>query len=262
MGNRPAFVRGLITGMAVSLIVAMVALVALPGSASNGDPLLVGKKTNGTRTTKLIGRHGLEIRASRSEALKLYTQDGVAPMRVNQPVVVDGLNADMVDGIDAAAFHQVGYPLHYAGCPNCTALEVNAFGAHLPGLDLDNASISAGAVFSAADLTQAILTCGMPGAHFEHALLQGAIMDGAWMTQGMFQWANLSGASMIGADLTGASFFNADLTGADLTDADLSDGILTGAVLTGVTWSNTTCPDTTNTDTNGDGDCDGAHRVH
>jgi hypothetical protein len=44
----------------------------------------------------------LEIRASKSEALKLYTQPGVPPMMVTQDAWVWNLNADYVDGMDAA----------------------------------------------------------------------------------------------------------------------------------------------------------------
>jgi hypothetical protein len=76
----------------------------LPAGAGDGDPMLLGTKNHARRVTKLIGRNGIEIRASKNIPLRLYSPDGVPPLQVNQPVRVDGLNADRVDGRHGADF--------------------------------------------------------------------------------------------------------------------------------------------------------------
>jgi hypothetical protein len=110
--RRDVGIIGLI-GVMLGTILGAVLMASGTAGAGNGDPLIVGAKTNGTRTTKLIGRHGLEIRASKSQALKLYTQPGVAPMTVNQTAKVEYLNADEVDGRSA---NQI--KAEWAGCSN------------------------------------------------------------------------------------------------------------------------------------------------
>jgi hypothetical protein len=88
----------LVLGLALGLLLA----AALPGAAGNGDPMLLGRKNHARRVTKLIGQNGLEIRASKNIPLRLYSQDGIPPLQVNRPVLVEDLNADLLDGLEAA----------------------------------------------------------------------------------------------------------------------------------------------------------------
>ncbi|MCJ7725801.1 MAG: pentapeptide repeat-containing protein [Acidimicrobiia bacterium] len=250
-----ALIAGLIVGSMLTL--------SFTAGAANGNDMRAGRKNYAGSLTTIKGKGGLLLwnTTPAGEPAAWFRVTSGPPFAVNSTGLVKDLNADMVDGKDAADFFGRGEPLHAAGCPNCTGLTANAFGACLPGLDLTNASLTPGANFTAAHLDGALLMSGMPGADFTYASLVLADLSNAWVSDGSFRMADLTNANLAGALLDGVLFWGADLTGADLTDANLTGGNLTSAILAGTIWNNTTCPDGTNTDTNGDGDCDGVHRT-
>jgi hypothetical protein len=102
--NRANFTAALVGGLVVALLLAV-----LPASAGDGDGMILGTKNHARRVTKLIGKNGLEIRASKNIPMRLFSPDGVPPLQVNQQVLVDNLNADLVDGLDAEAFASAGH---------------------------------------------------------------------------------------------------------------------------------------------------------
>jgi hypothetical protein len=101
---------GFVSGL-VGVLVGALLVAAFPAGASNGDPMLLGKKNNALRITKLIGRRGMEIRAGRAgnPAINLYSQPGTPPMSVNRDVMVENLNADLLDGFDADGLIRVAF---------------------------------------------------------------------------------------------------------------------------------------------------------
>jgi hypothetical protein len=100
--------RSLLSGL-VGGVIAAVILAALPALAGNGDPMILGTKNHARRVTKLIGKNGLEIRASKNIPLRLFAQDGVPPLQVNQEAWVQHLNADLVDGFGANELIRAAY---------------------------------------------------------------------------------------------------------------------------------------------------------
>jgi hypothetical protein len=85
------------------LLVGAMLIAVMPAAAGDGDPMHLGQKNHARRVTKLIGKNGMEIRASKNIPMRLYSQPGVPPLQVNQQAWVENLNADMVDGRDAAS---------------------------------------------------------------------------------------------------------------------------------------------------------------
>jgi hypothetical protein len=83
-------------------VLGAVVMAGVPVTAGDGDPMYLGQKNHARRVTKLIGKQGLQIQSSKGIPLRLYSQPGVPPIRVNQTVKVEDLNADLVDGYSAA----------------------------------------------------------------------------------------------------------------------------------------------------------------
>lgn len=112
--------RGTATAMGLALMIAVVlgvgttALAAVPG-----DPFKLGRTNIVGTITRLVGTTNdamLEIdndsRSLNATALDLQVEPGKAPMRVNSPAKVAKLNADRLDGKDAAAFARADTPTY------------------------------------------------------------------------------------------------------------------------------------------------------
>lgn len=109
---------------------ALLVLGTLPSRAAPGDSLVLGQRNlSGTRQTKLWAAAPNSVlkitnKLAGTPALWLEVRDdSVPPLRVSSPARVPNLNADMVDGRDAAAFLPVAVgvgsdrlPLLGAGC--------------------------------------------------------------------------------------------------------------------------------------------------
>jgi hypothetical protein len=80
------FIGGVVTALVLSGGVAV---------AANGNPLLIGRDNNGTKTTEL---------ASKGSALKLRSTNGKAPLAVSNSKKVLKLNADKLDGRSSESF--------------------------------------------------------------------------------------------------------------------------------------------------------------
>jgi hypothetical protein len=91
-------------------LVAAVLMSVLPAAAGNGDPMILGVKNNARRATKLIGKSGFEIRSSKNIPLRLFSPEGVPPLMVTDDALVDNLNADLLDGLQATAFALSDHP--------------------------------------------------------------------------------------------------------------------------------------------------------
>jgi len=122
--------------------------------------------------------------------------------------------------------------------------EANLAGAHLPFIQLEQASLKLanlrnaclpGANLSGALLTQAslehanLLGCDLDRADLNQASLDYALMGSANLEEANLNSASLMGASLSNACLKGANLRNANLMGANLIGADLSYANLFGA---------------------------------
>lgn len=92
-------------GALVGGVVAALLVLMLPSGARSGDGLVLGMVNRASEPTWLISRSSSTLKLRNGgvgPALDLLTQEGVAPLRVNQNDRVDNLNADMVDGAHAS----------------------------------------------------------------------------------------------------------------------------------------------------------------
>ena len=78
------------------------------GSGAVGGPWLLGEPNHAGQTTKLVSDADLDKATvkiknkGQGPALSLVTSKGRAPFRVNSQVLVKGLNADRLDGLDSS----------------------------------------------------------------------------------------------------------------------------------------------------------------
>ena len=89
----------------VAVLLAAVVLIGganLVAYAANGKPLLLGKSNTATKKT-IVKNNGS------GPALRLKTKPGQAPLQVNRSEKVNKLNADLVDGKNAADLETQGY---------------------------------------------------------------------------------------------------------------------------------------------------------
>lgn len=102
---RSALVGGLIAGLVMS---------AMPVVAGVGDTAIVGQQNrSASRATTFQGLGGkgvLRARATRdTPALDLQVNGDAAPMTVNSAGLVENLNVDLVDGVDANGLVRVAF---------------------------------------------------------------------------------------------------------------------------------------------------------
>lgn len=95
-------------GTLAGFVVGVVLVASLPVGASNGDTLLIGEKNTAVTVTRLNTRGGLRIdnyKAGNPALLLNVADPSSAPLQVNATGLVDNLNADLLDGMDATDFH-------------------------------------------------------------------------------------------------------------------------------------------------------------
>jgi len=95
-----------------TLLVALLALVVALGDATyaaGGPSLLLGHKNVAHKTTKLTSKGkgpALTLKSKKGPAVALRGGAGQPPFTVGSNAVVPGLNADLLDGLDATAFER------------------------------------------------------------------------------------------------------------------------------------------------------------
>jgi len=102
--------RGHFFSALLGALVAVVVMAALPAVAGNGDNLVLGEKNTARRTTKVTTKGGVLLRNTRADtpAASFEVVSG-APIAVNSSSLVSNLNADLLDGRDAATFADSGH---------------------------------------------------------------------------------------------------------------------------------------------------------
>ena len=102
MRNRFSFKSALVGGLFVALLVS-----AVPVGAAVGDAIRAGQTTSANKTTNLKGSaefQNLKVTNTRAVgvAARFVVEPGNPPFHVSSGVVVPKLNADRVDGVNAA----------------------------------------------------------------------------------------------------------------------------------------------------------------
>lgn len=113
---------------AALILAALSLLVTTSGVAyAAGSGMLLGKPNEARKTTELTSKRG--------EPLALSAKDGSAPLRVDSSKVVAGLNADLVDGLNADDFAMAdGVPPSLSGWTIMVAGSSCPAGSELVGI--------------------------------------------------------------------------------------------------------------------------------
>ena len=104
-----------LTGGVIGLVLGVLLVSVIPAAAGNGDPLLLGEKNTARRVTKVTTRAGVVFKSITAgvPAASFQVASG-APIAVNSSVLVENLNSDQLDGMEAAAFAATDHR-HVAG---------------------------------------------------------------------------------------------------------------------------------------------------
>ena len=106
MGFKPGHFFSALAG----LIIGGMLVAVLPAGAGNGDPIYLGQANTAKATTRISVNYGMVIRSFRADvpAATFKVASG-APIAVNSAEWVENLNADLLDGVEAAAFAPSGH---------------------------------------------------------------------------------------------------------------------------------------------------------
>ncbi len=120
------FNRGHFFSALAGLIVGVMLVAVLPAGADNGDPIYLGQANTAKSTTRISVNYGMVIRSFRADVpAATFKVSSGAPIAVNSTGLVEHLNADLLDGFDAANLIRSGYTsTDNAGNQNGDALTI------------------------------------------------------------------------------------------------------------------------------------------
>jgi len=103
--NGGNFISAVIGGLVVAVL-----MTAMPAAANNGDNLVLGEKNTARKVTKVTTKGGFVLRTTRA-ATPAATFEVVSgpPFAVDSTTMVDGLNADLLDGRHANSLSRAAW---------------------------------------------------------------------------------------------------------------------------------------------------------